>query len=205
VAESKNVPPGDEENEQDLKLVEQILRSGTPEAFRPLYERYKDKVHNTAYRITGDATLAADVVHDVFVRVYERLEQFSFRSRFSSWLYRVAVNLATDAVRRRSRERWLFAGRLGSRESAGGVFPAAEDGPADAAESAETAEGVARAVAELSLKLREVVVLRYFEGLSYEEIAEVLGKSLGTVKSRLNRAHRKLGEKLQDIGEEGPW
>ena len=70
-------------------------------------------------------------------------------------------------------------------------------GPARAAESAEVAEEVARAVAELSLKLRGVVVLRYFEGLSYEEIAAVIGRSVGTVKSRLSRAHQRLAERLQ--------
>jgi len=190
---------GHDDRERELELIERALREGTPEAFRPLYELYKDRVYSTAYRITGDASLAQDVTHDVFVQVYERLDQFRFRSRFSSWLYRVAANRATDVVRRRRRERWLFGVRLGERGDAGEVAPAVEAGPHQAAESAERAEEVARAVGELSLKLRTVVVLRYFEGLSYREIAEVIGHSVGTVKSRLSRAHRKLGGRLQKL------
>jgi RNA polymerase sigma-70 factor (ECF subfamily) len=182
---------------EDLVYVERVLREGTPEAFRPLYERYKDKVYSTAYRITGDASLAEDVTHDVFLLVYERLGQFRRRSRFSSWLYRVTVNRATDAVRRRRRERWLFRARVGEDAEEGEVAATAERTPEQAVEATELAEAVARALKELSLKLRTVVVLRYFEGLRYEEIAEVIGRSVGTVKSRLSRAHEKLWPGLE--------
>ncbi|MCK4300438.1 MAG: sigma-70 family RNA polymerase sigma factor, partial [Planctomycetes bacterium] len=147
----EQAPDRAQEDALDLELVERVLREGTAEAFRPLYERYKDRVYNTAYRITGDANLAEDVTHDVFIRVYERLGQFRRRSRFSSWLYRVAVNRATDVARRRGRERWLFGVRLGERPGVGEPASGAEAGPARAAESAEVAEEVARAVAELSL------------------------------------------------------
>jgi len=188
---------GDRDEAEDLVCVERVLREGTPEALRPLYERYKDKVYNTAYRITGDASLAEDVAHDVFLLVYERLGQFRRKSRFSSWLYRVAVNRATDAVRRRQRERWLFAGRVGEDAEEGEVLATVERTPERAVESAELADAVTQALGGLSLKLRTVVVLRYFEGLQYEEIAEVLGRSVGTVKSRLSRAHGKLWPELK--------
>ena len=188
---------GDRDETEDLVYVERVLREGTPEALRPLYERYRDKVYNTAYRITGDASLAEDVAHDVFLLVYERLGQFRRKSRFSSWLYRVAVNRATDAVRRRQRERWLFRGRVGEDAEEGEVLATVERTPERAVESAELADAVARALGGLSLKLRTVVVLRYFEGLRYEEIAEVIGRSVGTVKSRLSRAHGKLWPELE--------
>ena len=188
---------GDRDETEDLVYVERVLREGTPEALRPLYERYKDKVYNTAYRITGDASLAEDVAHDVFLLVYERLGQFRRKSRFSSWLYRVTVNRATDAVRRRQRERWLFRGRVGEDAEEGEVLATVERTPERAVESAELADAVARALGGLSLKLRTVVVLRYFEGLRYEEIAEVIGRSVGTVKSRLSRAHGKLWPELE--------
>jgi RNA polymerase sigma-70 factor (ECF subfamily) len=188
---------GDGDEAEDLVYVERVLREGTPEALRPLYERYKDKVYNTAYRITGDASLAEDVAHDVFLLVYERLGQFRRKSRFSSWLYRVTVNRATDAVRRRKRERWLFAARVGEDAEEGEVLATVERTPERAAESQELAEAVARSLGGLSLKLRTVVVLRYFEGLHYEEIAEVIGRSVGTVKSRLSRAHGKLWPELE--------
>lgn len=188
---------GDRDETEDLVYVERVLREGTPEALRPLYERYRDKVYNTAYRITGDASLAEDVAHDVFLLVYERLGQFRRKSRFSSWLYRVTVNRATDAVRRRQRERWLFRGRVGEDAEEGEVLATVERTPERAVESAELADAVARALGGLSLKLRTVVVLRYFEGLRYEEIAEVIGRSVGTVKSRLSRAHGKLWPELE--------
>jgi len=188
---------GAQDNTLDLELVERVLREGTPEALRPLYERYKDRVYNTAYRITGDPGVAEDVTHDVFVRVYERLRQFRRRSRFSSWLYRVTVNLATDVARRRGRERWLFAVRFGVTPGSPEPMAAREWGPLGSAESAEVAKEVSRAVAELSPKLRSVVVLRYFEGLSYEEVAEALEVSVGTVKSRLSRAHKRLSVRLE--------
>jgi RNA polymerase sigma-70 factor (ECF subfamily) len=188
---------GAQDNTLDLELVERVLREGTPEALRPLYERYKDRVYNTAYRVTGDPEVAEDVTHDVFVRVYERLRQFRRRSRFSSWLYRVTVNLATDVARRRGRERWLFAVRFGVTPGSREPMTARESGPLRSAESAEAAEEVSRAVAELSPKLRSVVALRYFEGLSYEEVAEVLEVSVGTVKSRLSRAHKRLSVRLE--------
>ena len=188
---------GERDEAEDLVCVERVLREGTPEALRPLYERYRDKVYNTAYRITGDASLAEDVAHDVFLLVYERLGQFRRKSRFSSWLYRVAVNRATDAVRRRQRERWLFAGRVGEDAEEGELAATVERTPERAVESAELADAVTRALGGLSLKLRTVVVLRYFEGLHYEEIAEVIGRSVGTVKSRLSRAHGKLWPELE--------
>ncbi len=202
-AATEKSPAGDD---PDRVLVERVLREGTAGAFRPLYERYKDKVYNTAYRITGDAELAQDVTQDVFVQVYERLGQFRFRSRFSSWLYRVAANRATDEVRRRGRERWLldfrFRSSQGEGPGGGTVTGAQERGSSpveSAVESAEEAEIVAQAVAALSVKLRTVVVLRYFEGLSYEEVAQVIGRSVGTVKSRLSRAHQRLSDRLRKL------
>jgi RNA polymerase sigma-70 factor (ECF subfamily) len=185
------------EQAEDLACVDRVLREGTLEAFRPLYERHKDKVYSTAYRITGDRSLAEDVTHDVFLLAYERLGQFRRQSRFSSWLYRVTVNRATDAVRRRRRERWLFAARVGEDAEEGEVAVSVERTPEQALESAELGQAVAGALGELSLKLRTVVVLRYFEGLRYEEIAEVIGRSVGTVKSRLSRAHGKLWPELE--------
>lgn len=197
MASGEEQPRQPAEEEEDLRLIERVLREGTPEAFRPIYERYKDRVYNTAYRITGDPGLAQDVTHDVFVLVYERLGQFRRRSRFSSWLYRVAVNRATDVARRRALERRLFAGRLDGPSVGASVSPPGS--PTRRAEQNELAEEVVKAVEELSLKLRTVVVLRHFEGLSYQEIAEVIGHSVGTVKSRLSRAHRRLAERLRRL------
>ncbi|HXG62203.1 MAG TPA: RNA polymerase sigma factor [Planctomycetota bacterium] len=164
----------------DEALVRRHLR-GDPEAFRALYERYRDRVFATAWRILGEYHAAADAVQEVFVKLHGELGRFKFESKFSTWLFRVAVNhalnRAEEAARRaRLRERAAGDGRAGP--------PSGEGRPLD--------ETVARAVARLSPKLRAVVGLRYLEGLSYEEIAEVLELSVGTVKSRLFAAHEAL-------------
>jgi RNA polymerase sigma-70 factor (ECF subfamily) len=174
----------------DEALVRRHLR-GDPEAFRALYERYRDKVFATAWRILGEHHAAADVAQEVFVKLHGELGRFKFESKFSTWLFRVAVNhalnRAEEAARRaRLRERAAGDGRAAP--------PSGEGRPLD--------EAVARAVARLSPKLRAVVGLRYLEGLSYEEIAEVLEISVGTVKSRLFAAHEALRALLEDARRE---
>lgn len=178
----------------DEALVRRHLR-GDPEAFRALYERYRDKVFATAWRILGEYHAAADVAQEVFVKVHGELERFKFESKFSTWLFRVAVNHAlnrAEEAARRARLRERAAGGDGR-----AAPPSGEGRPLD--------EAVARAVARLSPRLRAVVGLRYLEGLSYEEIAEVLEISVGTVKSRLFAAHEALRPLLESVREEdGP-
>lgn len=177
----------------DEALVRRHLR-GDPEAFRALYERYRDKVFGTAWRILGEYHAAADLTQEVFVKLHGELGRFKFESRFSTWLFRVAVNHALNRAEETARR-----ARLPGRAARDGrpAAPSGEGRPVD--------EAVARAIARLSPKLRAVVGLRYLEGLSYEEIAEVLGLSVGTVKSRLFAAHEALRPLLESVREEdGP-
>ncbi|MFO0982268.1 MAG: sigma-70 family RNA polymerase sigma factor [Planctomycetota bacterium] len=169
-------------------------------AFDEIFSLYKDRVYNTAYRVVGNAEDALDVSQEVFVTVFRKIHEFQFGSRFFTWLYRIVINLAIDHRRRLQIGPALF--------SQAPVEEAAEKEVADQgdalnkwAEDDHLERKVQLALGRLSPKLRAIVVLRYFQGLAYHEIAETLGCSLGTVKSRLNRAHLSLQEFLQPIQE----
>ncbi len=189
----------------DLATIREFL-SGDPErkrnAFARLYEKYKDRAFNTAYRITGDFNLASDVIQDSFVAVYEKLNGFRTRSKFSSWLYRIVVNYSIERRRRAVRGSTLPL-------EVSSHAPSLADGnePIDARNvaaerqlaNAEFEIKVQNAILMLSSRLRPVVVLRYIEDRSYKEIGEILRCSVGTVKSRLNRAHAALEPHLSRI------
>ena len=166
---------------------------GDPDAFRLLYEKYREKVFASAYRIVGEPHAAADLVQEIFVKVHGELGSFKFESKFSTWLFRVAVNHALNKaseVARHTRIRERIA-----RDGRGDPGGTKEGRPID--------DEVHRAIQQLSPKLRAIISLRYLEGLSYEEIAEVLEISMGTVKSRLFLAHETLRPLLKDVKLEG--
>lgn len=167
----------------DEDLVKRVLQ-GDKDAFRDLYEKYKDKVFATVFRIVGTHEEAVDVAQDVFVKVYHDLEQFKFASKFSTWLYRVAVNFSINRVNERERHSRIEVGLARERDQASGIRD-------------ERDELVQKAIMDLNPKLRAVVVLRYLQGLSYDEIAQVLDLSIGTVKSRLHLAHEALRDVLK--------
>lgn len=193
--------------EEDFDLVRRLCAkdpAAVEQAFEIVYERYKDRVYGTACRILNDRTLAADVTQETFLQILRKARKFNFRSAFSSWLYRVAVNLCIDARRKQSRRRPLS---LSEPEVAAWADRADRrreptEAPETAANREELTHAIERAIADLNPKLATVVVLRYVDGLGYEEIAEVLAMPLGTVKSRLNRAHSalesQLGPRLDD-------
>ena len=168
---------------------------GDREALRTLFEEYKDRVYSIAiYSLSGDEMAAADVTQQVFLKLMTRIGQFRGNSEFATWLYRLVVNTCHDEHRKQKRFVALADSFLQTR--AGGESPRAQYA------RKELAGRVQSAVAELKPKLRWPVLLRYVEGLSYEEIAEVLGCSKGTVASRLNRAHKALSRRLSHLKNE---
>ena len=190
----------------EVELVQACQRA-EPHAlegeFRELYERYKDRVYNVCYRITGNPTDALDASQETFGIVFRRIREFRFKSRVSSWIYRIAVNASID-LRRRSRTRRLSSleamTERGSGE--GGSFDLSDpkvEMPSATASRHELEEEIQHALDRLSPKLRTILVLRYHESLSYEEIAETLVISLGTVKSRLSRGHDALDRELTPV------
>jgi RNA polymerase sigma-70 factor (ECF subfamily) len=172
-------------------------------AFRELFETYRDRVFNLAARLLGNPADAEDVSQEAFVTVFRKIHEFRFSSRFYTWLYRVVFNLCVDH-RRKATAYVLPTAARNEGESLLSLVPDPGPGPSEQlAEGEDRKRKVERALRKLSEPLRAVVVLRYIEDMPYEEIADVLGISLGTVKSRLNRAHQFLQEVLGG-GKQGP-
>jgi len=191
----------------DRSLVEACQTSpqkGFHGAFRELYEQYKDRVYNVCYRITGNATDALDASQETFGIIFRKIEAFRFESKFSSWVYRIAVNASIDLKRRTSSKAYssLEAFQGNSNQAPNQRLELRDDvteAPMAAASRHELEEEIQQAITRLSPKMRAITVLRYVENLSYEEISETLRISLGTVKSRLSRAHAALDRELSPV------
>lgn len=160
-------------------------RRGDPAAQRQVFDQYRDRVFSIAlHYLKGDEAGAQDVTQDVFIRAFRALPSFRADARLSTWMYRVVVNACLDELRRRRKV--LHFGDVPP-----ALHPAvAPDEPSD------LAPDVARALARLSPRLRMTVLLRHFDDLSYDEMAQALGCSAGTVASRLSRAHAQLARDL---------
>jgi RNA polymerase sigma-70 factor (ECF subfamily) len=190
----------------DRELVEAcqaMAPSGLEGASRRLYDQYKDRVYNVCYRITGNATDALDASQETFGIMFRKIGEFRFESKFSSWVYRIAVNASIDH-KRRSGTRWLpsIETREDARNADSTRFDIRDERiemPAAAASRHELEVEIQTAIGKLSPKMRAITVLRYVESLSYEEISETLQISIGTVKSRLSRAHEALDRELTPL------
>ncbi len=182
---------------------QQSSQRGLEGPFRDLYELYKDRVYNVCYRIAGNGTDALDAAQETFGIVFRKLDEFRFESKFSSWVYRIAVNTSID-FKRRSSSRWLASldALQEGPKGEGGRFDLKDESaepPIAAASRHELEQQVQHAIDRLSPKLRGITVLRYNQNLSYDEISEVLQISIGTVKSRLARAHEALDRELTPV------
>jgi RNA polymerase sigma-70 factor (ECF subfamily) len=207
-------------NEQasERQLIE-ACRQGDREAFRQLFETYNDRVWSIALHFTGDETAARDITQQVFLKLFTSIGQFRFDARFATWLYRLVINACLDERRRHRRFIPLdFLGNDKRGDEAPGEpgkidavgvkhalhwrtspgWSSHDDGD-DRLSKLETSAMVKAAVKELKPKLRIAILLKYFEGLSYEEMAQALGCSIGTVASRLNRGHQELARKLAHL------
>ena len=165
-------------------------QEGDREAFRQLFETYKDKVFSIAvYSFGGDEAAASDVSQQIFLKLMTTIGQFRGESAFTTWLYRMVINACTDEQRKRRRflpfGDWMPGSKIEDRRPQEKRYA-----------KMELADSVQGAIQELSPKLRMPILLKYVEGLSYDEIAGVLGCSKGTVASRLNRGHHKLAQRL---------
>lgn len=175
--------------------------AGLEGPFRTLYERFKDRVYNVCYRITGNASDALDASQETFGTLHRKIADFRFQSRFSSWVYRIAVNASID-LKRRNQHRRLASLDSGTDEDGNSRYDLSDESiemPMHSASRHELEAEIQRAIDGLSPKLRAITVLRYVENLSYDEIAEALQISLGTVKSRLARAHAALDRLLAPV------
>jgi RNA polymerase sigma-70 factor (ECF subfamily) len=173
----------------DTELIQRWQR-GEAVAFEELVRRWEQPIARFLARQIGRTEPVADLCQEVFLRAYRAGPTYRESGGFSTWLYRIALNLARDAARRR-REPRLLAGEE----------PAALDESAEKrCERQELAESVAKALAELSPQLREVLVLRHYEGMSFEQMARLLGTAASTLKSRFAVALERMRVYLEQQG-----
>ena len=175
----------------DQALVSACLQ-GDRRAFGELICRYRDGVVNVVYRMCGDQALAEEAAQEAFIRAWQRMDRYDSHYAFRPWLYRIAINLALDVIRRERRtveiDLPLIENRLVSEV----------DEPEQSFLKKERVNRVRRAVLDLPDASRAVIVLREYEGLTYQEIAAALSIPVGTVMSRLNYARKQLRERLAE-------
>jgi RNA polymerase sigma-70 factor (ECF subfamily) len=172
----------------DEELV-RLSQQGDLKAFDILVERYQKKVFTVAYGLIHDADEAKDLTQESFIRAYSALGDFRGAARFYTWIYRIAVNLCKDHFRKQSMERAAIATEQNEHPD-----PITPD---RVASQHEVSQAVRQAIRALPDDHRTVIILREIEGLTYQEIAQVTGISIGTVMSRLFYARRKLREILK--------
>jgi RNA polymerase sigma-70 factor (ECF subfamily) len=180
----------------DSELVALYL-AGDTRRFRELVERYQDRMVNFIQRSIGDRDRAQDLAQEVFIRVYRHIRRFDQEKKFSTWIYTIASNLAKNELRNRARNPIVLFQTLTSSwddDHRPLQFEDSSMRPDDLFRKRQLQELVESAAAQLPAHHREVFVLREIEGKSYEEIAEITGTQLGTVKSRLNRARNRFAQ-----------
>jgi RNA polymerase sigma-70 factor (ECF subfamily) len=185
----------------DHRLLE-VTKAGDGTAFAELVRRYRNQITNYVYRMTNDYDLAVDLAQETFMRVYAAAERYQSSYAFSTYIYRIATNLAISELRRRKRRRLVsLSSFFQERESPSDTceLEMPDTGPLQDVTFVEDERraAVARAISSLPEKYRAPLVLRDVEERSYEEIASILEMNEGTVKSRINRARTFLRDKLQ--------
>lgn len=193
---------GERRGPTDEDLIRAFL-DGDGAAFEELVSRYEATIMNMAYRLLGNRSDACDVCQEVFVLLLRKLGSFRGEAKFSTWLYRVSLNACHDYARRTRRH-------VSISESPGEDLPDIEqrladdgfDAPEASMERAEVQKTVQDAIARLPAKFKEVILLHDINGYDYKEVAEILDISLGTVKSRLNRARSRLARELEGFREQ---
>jgi len=178
--------------EEENRIVQKVLK-GDVNAFETLVLAYEKNVYNIALRMTGNSEDASDMTQEAFIKAYNSLQSFRGDSKFSVWLYRIATNVCLDFLRSRSRKPTVS---LSVEDNEGEEV---QLDVADESQSPEllldrqmTRESVRRGLETLSPEYRQILLLREIQGLSYDEISQALGLEVGTVKSRIFRARKKL-------------
>lgn len=185
---------------QDADLVADAL-DGSQEAYRELLERYQRPVFGLIQRMVRDPSLAEDLAQEVFVKAFRALSTFDRQRKFSSWLFKIAHNTAIDQLRRHQPQTVpLEAQTEDEPDLVAVIADATSESPEKALERRDLIRALEAAINRLRPEYREVVILRFKEGLAYEEIAEVTDLPLGTVKTHLFRARRVMARHLARRG-----
>jgi RNA polymerase sigma-70 factor, ECF subfamily len=189
----------------DEALIEKFLTTHEITFYKALVRRHQNRVYSAAFRILGNVEEAEEVVQDTFVRVHQNLDRFRHQSSFSSWLFRICHNLCMDLMRlkqRRSGVLTILPFETRSQEEPelplSRLNQMADEmpGPAQLLEEIEQGQMIAESLQKLPQNQRVVLVLHDIEGFSYQEIADIVGERIGTVRSRLHYGRLKLRELL---------
>lgn len=183
----------------DEELVSTVL-DGDIDRFGDLVDRYQGRLVNYLYRLLRNLDEAHELAQEVFFKVYQALDRFDPKYRFSTWIFRVAQNAAIDQIRKR-RLKLVSIHRQddGEEEGRDWDLPSPNRGPYGDLRNVERGEAIQEAVEALPWEYRELIVMRHFGELSYDEIAKLKEMPLGTVKNKLFRGRQMLKEKLADF------
>jgi RNA polymerase sigma-70 factor (ECF subfamily) len=195
----RDLPPLADISDEELVIAH---LDGRPGAFQHLYDRYRDRLLHFIVRRTGDADRAQDLVQEAFIRVTRHLHRFDTTKKFSTWIYTIASNLSKNELRNRSRSPLVLFQKLENtwdEDHRPIQFEDSRMRPDDLFRKRYLRRIVEETVEELPEHHRLVFRLRELEGKSYEEIAEITGVNLGTVKSRLHRARSSFAQRIEPL------
>ncbi|MFE8698750.1 RNA polymerase sigma factor SigW [Cytobacillus sp. FJAT-53684] len=181
------------------KRIKQVLK-GDQDAYAEVVEIYGEKVFHICFRMLGNRHEAEDIAQEAFLRAYVNIHSFNINLKFSSWLYRIATNLCIDRIRKKKPDYYLDAEVAGTDGLTMYSQIAADTRlPEDDVESLELQETIQREISRLPEKYRTVIVLKYIEELSLNEISKILDLPLGTVKTRIHRGREALKNQLRHV------
>ncbi|KIL37998.1 RNA polymerase subunit sigma-24 [Gordoniibacillus kamchatkensis] len=177
-----------------------LARAGDRDAFEELVQLYKDKIYHLAYRMLGNRQEAEDAVQETFLRVYMNLERYDEQQKFSTWIFRIGTNLCIDRLRKKkpnySLDAELPEGEGGDWYS---MLPSEDATPEDRVIVSETQRQIHRAIETMPDKYKSVVILKYLQDMSLQEIGEVLDMPVTTVKTRVHRGREFLRQQLEKL------
>jgi len=182
----------------DEELIAEYQQNDTLQAFEILVQRYKNPLTNFVYRFLGDYEACADVLQETMIKFYRNKDSYKSIAKFSTWIYTIAGNLARTEYQRR-RRRQIFSINSYGEEKENYEIPDERYRPDVMTDSGIKDKIIQNALLKVSTAYREAVILRDIQELSYEEIAEIMGIEVGTVKSRINRGRAQLQKLLKDI------
>lgn len=197
-------------NSDELRIlpdadVVRLAQQGRELAFRELVRRYERPVFSLVYRMVRDRELAEDLAQDTFVKILNHIDRYSPEFKFSSWLFKIANNLAIDTLRKRRLDTISLDGHRDATtaaevEASSMDLAAEQESPLEELESRELGSAIERAIGRLRPEYRACIMLRHVEGRSYEDIATTLDLPLGTVKTYIHRARHELRVELEATG-----
>ena len=182
----------------DEELILDFQQNDNVQAFEILVQKYKNPLTNFVYRFLGDYEACVDVVQETMIKVYRYKDTYSSVAKFSTWIYTIAGNLARTEYRRQRRRQFFSISDVGDEHKTFDI-PDETYRPDVITDSGIKDEIIQKALLKVKDAYRDAVILRDIQGLSYEEIAEILGVNEGTVKSRINRGRAELQILLKDI------